>query len=673
MASLLNDAALSAIEGIIKEQLESKLLNLDSDQIIKTLLRRQDSKDLRHKILSQIDKDSLLDMIEAREDSNTIYVDILKRILSKVPTPSHIKQEHSSSGTPIGSEASPPEANIETIRALPSNEPDEAQSVQVPDKKGHPFASPPEYSNTDISTESTEDNSDSGVCDYTTCGLAFEPQIPHLDAWMPMFMSEDEFYHSRPSVEEIRSTVDMGGISDRLFIFIKLLNPPYLCCRAEKYICWTGQDRTSVLRKLDTLSDIVKAWNKGANPRTSHIAKALIAVKCYKKSIEMKNANFHERQSLADPSTDSEPSEEDTPQYIIPRLLQAEPKKVHVDEQKWADIIEYGKRLSSLSGDFGGQPFLSLFPLAELDWHMNYTSLVDSHAIQHIWEPLSNLMKRTGLGQFFRSLSHAVGDILHRKLLGEDISSLDFRDRLASVFDEYSLKGILSCSPRPNSLPSSIAPGLTPLVYCGRVTSLTQLNSESSLSPRSLLGLIDGVLSEDIIQHLIRQRLPNDWTILGRSEISKAANEDLLLHSFRGIIIPLCIDDGWALICYTNPKRAKVTYPITIINPTTSDYRFQAVLGLLSKWIPEQEDWVPKDVTAQHVENVKCQAACERDSGVHIVLHAVAMANLWVPETRPLDRKVCRALCMRYFITTLNELQQAVSKVARKRAMEGKV
>ncbi|KAI2779163.1 hypothetical protein F4815DRAFT_474338 [Daldinia loculata] len=678
MAGLLNDAALSAIEGIIKEQLESKLLNLDPDQVIKTLLRRQDSEDLRHKILSQLDKDSLMDMIETREDSNTIYVDILKRILSKVPAPSHIKQEHSRNDTSI-SEANPPEANIEADQTSPPNESDETQAIQIPDKEGHPFVSSPKYSNADISAESTdhifatEENSDSNIYDYTACGLAFESQIPHLDAWIPMFMSEDEFYRSGPSVEEIRSAVDMGGISDRLFIFIKLLNPPYLCCRAEQYLHWAGSNRTYVLPKLDTIPDIVKAWNKGTNQRINHIAKAFIAVKCYKKSIEVKNTNFHEHQSSADSSTDLESSEEDTPQYIIPQLLQAEPKKVHIDEQKWPNIIEYGKRLSSLLEDFGGQPFLSLFPLAELDWHMSFTSLVNSHAIQHIWEPLRSLMKQTGLGQFFRSLSHAVGDILHRKLLGEDISSLDFRDRLASVFDEYSLKGILSCSPRPTLLPPFIAPSLTSLVYCGQVTSLIQLNSESSLSPKSLLGLVDGVLSEDIIRHLIQQRLPNDWTILGRSEMSKVASEDLLLHSFRGIIIPLCIDDGWVLICYENPKRTKVAYPITIINPTTSDYRFQIVLGLLSKWIPEQEDWIPKDITTQHVKNVKCQAACERDSGVHIVLNAVAMANSGVLETRPLDRKVCRALCMRYFINTLNEMQQAVSKAARKRAGEDKV
>ncbi|KAI0852065.1 hypothetical protein F5Y00DRAFT_274283 [Daldinia vernicosa] len=658
MTGILNDAALSAIEDIIKEQLESKLLNLAPDQIIETLLRRQDSEDIRHKILSQLDKDSLMDMIDAREDSNTIYVDILKRILSKVPTSSHtcIKKEHSGNDTSI-SEANPPEANVEAVQT----------------------SSP----NTDIPAEPTDhisaadENGDSNIYDYTSCGLAFEPQIPHLDAWIPMFMSEDEFYRSGPSVEEIRSTVDMGGISDRLFVFIKLLNPPYLCCRAEKYLYWAGSNRTYVLPKLDTLPDIVKAWNKGTNPRISHIAKAFIAVKCYKKSMEVANATFHESQSsagsLAESSTDLESSEEDTPQYIISQLLQAEPKKVHVDGQKWPNIIEYGKRLSSLSEDFGGLPFLCLFPLAELDWHMSYASLVDSHAIRHVWEPLRSLMKQTGLGQFFRSLSYAVGDILHRKLLGEDTSSLDFRDRLASVFDEYSLKGILSCSPRPNELPSSIAPGLTPLVYCGRVTSLAQLNSESSLSPSSLLGLVDGVLSEDIIRHLIQQRLPNDWTILGRSEMSKVASEDLLLHSFRGILIPLCIDDGWALICYINPKRTKVADPITIINPTTSDYRFQVVLSLLSKWIPEQEDWIPKDITTQYVKNVKCQAACERDSGVHTVLNAVAMANSGVPETRLLDRKVCRALCMRYFITTLNELQQAVSKAARKRAMEGKV
>ncbi|KAI1659265.1 hypothetical protein F4813DRAFT_395185 [Daldinia decipiens] len=678
MAGLLNGAALSAIESIIKEQVESKLLNLDPDQVIKTLLRRQDSEDLRQRILSQLDKDGLMDMIEAREDSNTIYVDILKRILSKVPTPSHIEQEHSRNNTSI-SEADPPEANINAVQTSPSNELTVPQAIQIPGEKGHSFVSSPKYSNTDMSAGSAdhifaaEENSDSNIYDYTASGLAFEPQIPHLDAWVPMFMSEDEFYRSGPSVEEIRSTVDMGGISDRFFIFIKLLNPPYLCCRAEQYIRWAGSDRTYVLPKLDTTPDIVKAWNKATNPRISYIAKALVAVKCYEKSIEVKNTNYHEHQSSADSSTDSKSIEKDTSQCILPELLRAEPKKTHVNEQKWPNIIEYGKRLSSLLEDFGGQPFLSLFPLSELNWHIGYKALVNDEAIQHVWEPLNTFMKQTGLGQFFRSLSHAVGDILHRKFLGEDTSSFDFRDRLALVFDEYSLKGILSCSPRPSLLPLSIAPSLASLVYCGRVTSLTQLNSESSLSPKSLLGLVDGVLDEDIIRHLIQQRLPNDWAILGRSEMSKVASEDLLLHSFRGIIIPLCIDDGWVLICYENPRHTKVSYPITIINPTTSDYRFQAVLYLLSKWIPEREDWIPKDITVQHAKNVKYQAACERDSGVHIVLSAIAMANSGVPETRPLDRKVCRALCMRYFITTLNEVQQAVSKAARKRAGEGRV
>ncbi|KAI1800938.1 hypothetical protein F4811DRAFT_556351 [Daldinia bambusicola] len=114
-------------------------------------------------------------------------------------------------------------------------------------------------------------------------------------------------------------------------------------------------------------------------------------------------------------------------------------------------------------------------------------------------------------------------------------------------------------------------------------------------------------------------------------------------------MIPLRIDKGWTLVCCRNPKRIKVSYPIAIINPTDSDHKLRATLDFLEDWVPGEED-----------------------SGLHVILNAKAMVNSRVPETRPLDRNVCRTIRMKYFITALNEMQQAVSKAANKRSTAAK-
>ncbi|KAI0378336.1 hypothetical protein F5Y04DRAFT_262413 [Hypomontagnella monticulosa] len=314
--------------------------------------------------------------------------------------------------------------------------------------------------------------------------------------------------------------------------------------------------------------------------------------------------------------------------------------------------------------DFGGESFLILFPIPEVLISIG----IDETRIatyDRIWGHIRSILEKTEIGEFFRSLSGAVGDLLLTRFRGG--ASTGIVERLTSVLKEYSLEGVTPNSPTAYGFHLYLTPKLTPLAFCGKLDSLVHLSSDSSLRPKSLLELIDGTLSEDVVRHLIHQRLPRNWSVLGRAEISKAASRDLLLHNFEGIIIPLCIDHGWCFFCYVNPTRVDVTSPITFINPTGSSARFYTALFLLSKWIPEHESWVPKGVAVERVEVVKSQAACDRDSGIHVVLNAISMAESGKPETRLLDGGVCEALRVKYFVTMLNEMQEAVSKAAEKR------
>ncbi|KAI4859794.1 hypothetical protein F4820DRAFT_438753 [Hypoxylon rubiginosum] len=65
-----------------------------------------------------------------------------------------------------------------------------------------------------------------------------------------------------------------------------------------------------------------------------------------------------------------------------------------------------------------------------------------------------------------------------------------------------------------------------------------------------------------------------------------------------------------------NPTRSNTAHPITFVNPTKSKKVHRRALFLLRKWIPKDQDWIPKEITAKHLKVIEIQATCQQDSGI---------------------------------------------------------
>ncbi|KAI1388707.1 uncharacterized protein F4822DRAFT_429324 [Hypoxylon trugodes] len=642
MASSLNNGTLSALEDIIKKEATSRIMSLDPDVVVDTILQREDPQSIQEKLFSQLDRTMILSFIKANDDSRGIYVDMFKELLTMIDQTQQSQPESTTESSSTSTPANiptPTQTHMVTAQVPPQ---DPLMRHHTPRALGMSRLVRPVNSESSETTtptisaqhSSTFESGDRHNPGCITVDIRFTK--PYSCVWAPTFMSKDEFFRSKLKVRKMKPMKEWGQDAETLYKFIKLLNPPFLCHRVERLAKTLEGGPMITFPETNTTKEVVKSWNAAKKAGSGHhafyIVMAFVAVQCYKK---------YEEKELVDSDVGT------------------------TTRDKWYNIIENGWYLSSLTNDFGGEPFLALFPLRELYLCMG-KSVDDPEGMSCVWAAVRSLLEKTDLGEFFCSLSKAVGSSLLSSLRGSGVSQETIIKQLTPIFKEYSLDGISSYSRRLVMVKHHLTPETTPLSYCGQPNQIRQLSPGSRLAPSSLLQLVAGKLEEDIIQHLILQRLPDDWLILGEAELSEPANESMLLHDFGGIVVPLCVDDGWCLLCYVNPTRFKASYPITFVDSTGSEHRLRAAVALLSTWIPSDEDWIPKDIAAREVKVLESQASCDLDIGIHVVLNACAMAKTQKPETRPLDKIICKALRVEFFVTMLNEMHLAVAKASRK-------
>ncbi|KAI0142349.1 hypothetical protein F4776DRAFT_502564 [Hypoxylon sp. NC0597] len=118
MESLAHNRALSTLEDVIKQEVESKLMNLRADDMVHIILRRQDSQAIQVKLFSHLDGAKFSDMISTREDSRAIYVDLFKQVIAKVDSLSQA-QDQRHSNAPSGYLFFHPESPICSSGARP--------------------------------------------------------------------------------------------------------------------------------------------------------------------------------------------------------------------------------------------------------------------------------------------------------------------------------------------------------------------------------------------------------------------------------------------------------------------------------------------------------------------------------------------------------------------------
>ncbi|KAI0541339.1 hypothetical protein GGR58DRAFT_456727, partial [Xylaria digitata] len=334
--------------------------------------------------------------------------------------------------------------------------------------------------------------------------------------------------------------------------------------------------------------------------------------------------------------------------------------------EKWRQIKNLGENLSILAKDFGGEGFLLLFPLSELQI-ITGERLQKFHSTTALWKVLYDLLHSTEMGAFFRSMASTIGIPLVRHCCdGLGSQSYELSQQLDTIRLLYSLPQISEFTPRLAARVLARMPDSTPFGFCGNL-EVKHLTSNLSLTPLSLLQFAGNCLESGIVEHLIRQNLPHEWEVIGKEDISQPASKEVLLCDYQGIMIPLLIDNGWTLFCYTNPIRSKTDCLIKFINPTKSYERHQAAMNLLSAWIPKNGPWIPNGLKLRLVKLVKSQGTDENDSGIHIILNAIAMARTGNAEQRSLSKQVCKGLRIKYFVHLLHELQEVVNKEAEKK------
>ncbi|KAI1083779.1 hypothetical protein F5B20DRAFT_594412 [Whalleya microplaca] len=659
MADRSNGTPCSSVNATRSQEATSRLTfkDLTADDIVDQVLLRHDREDIYHKLFGQLYGSNISTMIKARVDSNKAYKDLFDSALAI------IKRKNKRKSINRNGDTSGKNVLIEPSSSSRASGANNNASANFPNYSGLP--TPALQSGTN---EAPEKRIDNWFDPYTTHSMAFEPQLSDLGVWVPMFMSKEEFCNIGPRVNEMDTTRRIQNAAKCLFSFIKFLNPVYLCFRAE-CIFALAEHKNIMLPKMYTMDDTVKCWSSADSLDDEYIGNifmAFAAVRCFNQCEKYMEKYTQDNRSFMF----TEELDEDVELGICAQFARKEKGISSVlkrEKDKWRNIMKYGEQLSLLQEDVGEQSFLLLFPLHELSDRIQ-EDLVNVRSIDYIWEVLKNVLQKTVLGEVFRSLSNTIGSALLSKFHGEEVSQSDFAERIDPILKRYSVHNVTRFSLRLNLLRILDTPEWAPFAFCGDATALRRLNAYSSFSPKSLLEFVKGGSKDDIIYHLIRQRLPEDWTILDRCSISQVATENTLLHDFKGIVIPLSIDGAWCLICYVNPTRSKTLNPITFLDPTKNESRHRVALTLLSDWIPKHGERIPQTISPKEVKVVDCQHASVQDSAIHVILNAAAMIKTGEPEARPLNAEVCKALRVKYFVTVLNDLHQASAKAALKRS-----
>ncbi|KAI1425565.1 hypothetical protein F5Y12DRAFT_795742 [Xylaria sp. FL1777] len=486
---------------------------------------------------------------------------------------------------------------------------------------------------------------------------SFESQTCRLGIWVLTFMAKEEIYNIAPAME-MMSDRD----SDTLLTFTQYLNPNYICFRADHILRLDGTDIGLAIPDMRSAKDTVRAWNDAREfSLQNSIVRALAAVSCFIHFREFEEAVIRSLR-LEDPHGMTEYFEQSAC-ALFAELDNGNHYDINSAHEKWRKIKTLGANLTMLAEIFGGEGFLILFPLSELEVLLG-KQLLEVHSIFTLCGVLCGLLQSTEMGKFFESMASAVGKpLIHKCCRGQSLTQSEFLQQLNSIRTQYSLPQVSELTPRLATSVLAKQPKSAPFGYCGSL-EVKHVNPSLSLMPLSLLQFVGNHLEPEVVEYLIRQQLPREWAVIGREDISHPASRELLLCDHQGIMIPLCIDGAWTLFCYTNPARIDIDYLIKFVNPTKSCRRYDEALNMLSAWIPKRGPWIPNGLKLRSVKVVDSQGTDEKDSGIHIILDAIAMARTGKPEARPLNAQVCKGLRIKYFVHLLNELQEAVNKEA---------
>ncbi|KAI1354134.1 hypothetical protein F5Y01DRAFT_274234, partial [Xylaria sp. FL0043] len=504
--------------------------------------------------------------------------------------------------------------------------------------------------NTDMDTSDLEGiPNEDRPCEYMQPYNNFEPlasQSRGLGTWVPMFMTEKDLYKIAPTMETLCER-QPGS----LLTFIRYLSPNYICFRADESLALFAE--ASGLQIQRDAKAVVQAWNSayGFTLRSS-LTRVFLARGLFRFGFE--DAASDQPKGAAS---------EKTRDVLLAALDAADYHGHHYRREKWRKILDLGANLHAWAEKFGGEGFLALFPFFELESILG-TQLPELLSSKALWTALSELLQSTEMGMLFKSMAAPIGVPLVRSFWGgPSITRSEFFLRLNHIRRSYSLSPILEFSQLKASIlanqPRSVAFG-----YCGRLElEVKHWDLDLSLTPLSLLQLAGSHLEPQIVEYLIHKQLPRNWKIVGREGLRNAASKDLLLCDYVGIVIPLCIDGGWTLLCYSNPVYLQEDECLLkFVNPTKNSSRCHAALKTIESWIPTDRPWIPNGLRLDLVKEMSSQQATEEDSGIHIIVEAISMARTGKPESRPLNEQICKGLRIKYFVELLNEVQEVVNK-----------
>ncbi|KAI0485416.1 hypothetical protein F4859DRAFT_511614 [Xylaria cf. heliscus] len=510
---------------------------------------------------------------------------------------------------------------------------------------------------THIAIEEDGDTPDTNSpCKYMAPYNNFEPQTSDLGIWVPMFMTKEEIFSKVPD----RMLLD-EKTSDQLSTFIKYINPTYICYRLEDILDLAKKRKGPVFPNMRSAESTVRAWNqaKGWNLK-DRLIRAFAAVSCYNHSRQFQ-VMVH-GQVLEQPRSTSQYFDD----IVCAMFARLDGESEPDINTKWRLVKNMGLNLSTLAKHLGGEAFLILFPLFELEIKVGDQFL---HWPTALWDTLGNLLRSTEMRKFFNSMASTVGiPLVNMCYGGPSLPRHEFFTQLNTIRAQYSLTKVSNYGPRVE-IGLSKYPTFIPFWYFNSFRP-RRVAPNLSLSPSSLRQFFGDNIEPKIIEYLIRQELPREWEVLGKGDLSRPATKELLLCDYQGIIIPLLIDHGWTLVCYTNPIRSDVDYLIKFIDPTQSNKRYLEVAKMISTWIPKDAPWVPRGLGSELVQRIDSQSAARINSGIHIIIEAIAMAKTGKPESRPLNKQVCKGLRIKYFVHLLNQLQETANKEAVKNAPE---
>ncbi|KAI0451796.1 hypothetical protein F5B21DRAFT_362397 [Xylaria acuta] len=601
----------------------SEMRRMETNCVVGAIIGREDDHDIHNKLFDRLFGTSISQWIETRPDRNVLYQDLFDHALAEINACNPTQGQEQQQFTP-------------TCRS------------------------------TGILLEEVHNVPDTGSpCKYLAPYNVFEPQPSGIGTWVPMFMTKEEIYSIAP---------DMGlldkDISERLLGFTQYLSPTYICFRLELILKAAETERNFAFPDMKSAENLVRAW-KGASGSSLRkgLIKTLAAVSCFSHFRQFGEAVVRS-QLLGDPRSMSQYFE-DSACAIFAKLddgSQYQNTLTEIEEH-WRRVKNLGENIAILARNLGGEGFVLLFPFRQLEVMLG-KRLISFHSTNALWRALGDLLYSTEMGSFFKSMANSIGISLIDLCYGEPSPSRhEILERLDTIRRQYSLSPVSKHTPRLTENMLVKEPDSIPFVFCGSLEA-RHLAPSLSLRPLSLLQFVGGHLKPEIVEYLIQQQLPRGWAVLGREDISHPATKELLLCDYQGIMIPLCIDNGWVLVCYTNPVRSEADYFIQFINPTWSYERYLVASKMIAAWIPRNAPWIPQQLKWQSVQPVDSRNASETDSGIHIIIDAIAMAKTGKPESRLLNEQICKGLRIKYFVLLLNALQETVNKGATKNTHE---